>query len=127
MVLYIWLNLHHPSIAFNRAIGMDNGMNYHLYERIAINIANDHDDHYNIVYVPGSNYRAYGLRYLLSYKYNEPPLGVENYSKDNTLYVFAPKNYDFNENYIFEIGDVVGRKISIISNEWLNHSLYKLE
>ncbi len=123
--LYIFLNLSSPLISFNSAVGMGAGMNVSIWEEAAKVIAQDNPNNFNISEVLDFDSRAYPLRYILSYQYNLKPQGITKYANLDALYVFAPKNYDFQKAISWEINVYRPFKIYKIST-FGNYAVYKL-
>lgn len=103
MGLYISLNLFSPNIAFDKAIGMSEGLTYPKVEKVVKIIADDKPDQFNVATLLDFDTRAHPLRYLLEYRYNLYPMKVDEYPNSQLLYVLAKSDYDFNSSTTWEI------------------------
>lgn len=107
--IYLFLVFTSSKVSFSNAAGMLDQTNYQTIDRGAQIIANDKPaGNFNIVYLPGADFRANSLRYLLNYVYKVRPMGMEEYASADYLYVFGPNSYDINSNQPWEI-QVLGK------------------
>lgn len=126
LVLYINLNLSSTKISFKEAIGMSKGLNYPKVEAVAEAIANDKPIEFNIATLLDFDSRAYPLRYLIQYRYNLQPLGVEDYPKAKVIYVLANYDYNFNLSKTWEIDSFRPFKVTTLTSIDKQYSVFKL-
>ncbi len=82
---------------------------------------------YNIVYKPDSEYRAYVMRYILTYRLRKPPLGIEAYPSADTLFVVAVRGENLLINQPWEIAVLHAKKQTELSSVTGNeYALYEL-
>lgn len=127
VVIYVLFNLvNSEKVSFTKAVGMVPGMTYAKLDLAASKISSDQPENFNLSYLPDADFRAYALRYLLTYVYKNKPQSLENYSSIRTLYVFAGNNYNFGEYQPWEVRAMNATKIDVLSRIDDNYSVYKL-
>lgn len=125
LILIISLNLTSPKVSFYSPVGMYKNLNFSKINQAAKIIAADNPQNFNVVMTFDFDSRAHPLRYLLKYKYGFKPMGVEDYPKSKSLYVFTEESYPLGSSSLWEISSfkpTTTQKIGIIDN----FSVFKL-
>lgn len=88
--MYFLLNFKSDFFNLNSAVNMPSGMTYDDYNEAAQLISNNLPEKFNVTsLLEKDSPRAYPLRYLLTYKYKNNPMDIEQYQESDTLYVLA--------------------------------------
>jgi len=119
------MNLISSNISFVKPVGMVNGLNYSILDKASSLISKDNPQNFNVVTTFDFNSRAHPLRYLLKYKYQNTPNGVEDYPLSDTLYVLAPSGYQTTTTSLWEISSFQPEQSTILES-FGDFSLYKL-
>lgn len=124
---YLIFILTSPKLSLNQAIGTVAGMDAPSLMKFSEAISRDAPDSYNVVYLPQSEYRAYALRYLLTYVHNAPPLGFDGYPSANVIYVVGQSDLDLLTSNVWEINSFQpSHQIVLASTPNNLYSVYKL-
>ena len=127
ITLYLAFTLTSPKLSLHQAIGTAPGMDTPLLIDFAKTISTDVTDPYNIVYLPQSEYRSHALRYLLTYVYQVPPMGIEAYPSAKTIYAVGQTGLDLLTDRPWEIGAFNPHNQEILVSDPNNlFSIYKL-
>jgi|GEM_PF-1243234 len=127
IVSYVIFNLTSKMVSFTDAVGMSAGFNVIKLDIAARAILSDnHKNNFNVAMLLDFDSQAHPLRYLLKYRYLLRPMGVEQYSDINTLYVIASSNYNFGDALAWEVRTFTPFKVHILKEIDKNYFVYKL-
>lgn len=119
LALYLFVNLKSPS--------MPARLTLRTLETAADLIAKDNPPaKFNLVTLWDFDTRANPLRYLLKYYYHLTPAGYENYKDVDTLYAFAPENYDIMNPHVWELTVFHPYQVTDLKINAPGYRLYKL-
>ena len=109
------------------ALGMPGGWNYLLQEEVVNKIMkNDCPNNFNVASTISGDTRAYDLRFLLTVK-NCKPMGIEEYSKAEKLFLIAPINRPPENETVWEVSTFGKFKTNQKINLTTNINFYELE
>lgn len=123
---YIFLNLFSPQISFNKAIGMNDGLNYQKFVKASESIARDKPTGFNVVTTWDFDSQAHPLRYLLKYRNGLLPADTENYHDVDNLYVMSAPNYNFQRTTLYEIVSFHPFNVALLKKIDNDYSVFKL-
>lgn len=124
---YLAINLKLPLVDFTRPVGMPKDLNFSLIDRAAMLIGKDSpSDNFNVTSLPDADFRAYTLRYLVTYRYSKSPKPAENYSGIDTLYALAPNNFVPAPTSPWEVTAMGAKKVEKLADIGKSNALYKL-
>lgn len=121
------MNLQSPLLNLTKATGMPAGITLKTLETAAGIMANDNPpDKFNIVTLWDFDTLARPLRYLLKSYYHQNAQPFENYANVDTIYVFAPLDYDINRPGVWELKTYLPYKVTKLDSPSEHYFLYKL-
>lgn len=123
---YILFNISSPLVSFSEAIGMNKGLNYPMLDTAARYIAQDKSNKFNVVTTWDFDSRAHPLRYLLQYRYEVTPQGVEEYKNVDNIYVMTSFTYDLNKASMYEISSFKPFNVKLLTKINDSYSVFKL-
>ncbi|MDD2823011.1 MAG: glycosyltransferase family 39 protein [Candidatus Daviesbacteria bacterium] len=126
IALYIFMNLTSPLVSFNEAVGMNKGLNYNLLNKAAQIIADNKPEKFNVATTWDFDSQAHPLRYLLRFRYEMIPLGIEEYRNADNIYVMTNPTYDINNASLYEISSFRPFKTELLTNLSNDYSVFKL-
>lgn len=126
VVVYILFNISSPLVKFTEAAGMNKGLNYPMLDIAARQIAQDKPKKFNIVTTWDFDSRAHPLRYLLTYRYQVTPVGVEEYKNVDNIYVMTTPGYNFERTSLYEISSFRPFTIELLAKISNDYSIFKL-
>lgn len=103
IAVYLFLNISSPRVNFNGPTSTPGGLYVSQIDEASRQITLDTKGPFNVVEVLDFDKQAFMLRYFVEYKYGKRPMDIESYPNAKTLYVLAPKNYDFSHTSVWEI------------------------
>ena len=101
--LYVVFGFYIGRFSFTQAVGSPPYMNAVKLMNISKIIAKDTENNFNVVYTPDYDYRAYAIRYILTYIYHKVPMGEKEYPHAKSLYVVTTGEANITTNAPWEI------------------------
>lgn len=126
VIIYLYFNLTSSKVSFVSPLGMPEGLVVRDVGKASQIITSDINGDFNVAEVLDFDKRAYVLRYYLIFKYGKKPLSEIDYENDNTLYVLAQNNYNFEKSNVWEITAGGNRKVELLENVGQGYGVYKL-
>lgn len=126
VLLYIFLSINSSKVNFNGPTSTPGGLYVSQIDEASRKIALDATDDFNVVEVLDFDARAYMLRYFVEYKYGKKPMDVESYPSAKSLYVLAPKTYNFSKSGVWEINSGGPADIRLFDNVNDTYAIFKL-
>lgn len=124
---YLAMNLKLPLVNFTKPVGMPKDLDLSLIDNAAMTIAKNYPpENFNVTSLPDADFRAYTLRYLVTYRYNRAPQPAENYSTVDVLYVLAANDFTVTPTSPWEVTAMGAKKIEKLANIGKSNSLFKL-
>lgn len=125
--LYLVLNLSLPLVNFNKAVGMPDNLTLALIDKAAKRIGSEKNlQNFNVTSLPDADFRAYALRYLVTYRYDKTPRPAENYADIDTLYAVAGNDFFPNPNSPWEVTALGAKRIEKLTGLGDSYALFKL-
>lgn len=126
VLLYVVINLFSGKVAFDKAVGMPEGLTWNKINQTAKIISNDQPKDFNVVTLLDFDTRGHILRYPLKYLYSRNPMGVEDYSKASVLYALARADFNFGNPQVWELQVLAPYKIETLNLIDPYYGIYKL-
>ncbi len=124
---YLIFNLSLPLVDFNKAVGMPENLTYALIDKAAARIGSEINlQNFNVTSLPDADFRAYTLRYLVTYRYGKQPKPAENYAGIDALYVLAKNDFSPNTTSPWEVSAINPKRVEKLTNLGVNYTLFKL-
>lgn len=127
VAVYAILNLQSSLLNLAKATGMPNDITLKTLESIALVINQDNPpQRFNLVTLWDFDTLARPLRYLLKSYYHKSAQPFENYANVDTIYAFAPLDYDIGHPGVWELKTYMPYVVSRLESPSEKYVLYKL-
>lgn len=126
IAVYLGLNLTSSRVSFSHAVAMPKGLTVKDVAYAAEVIAREKPTNFNVAALFDFDSRAHPLRYLLQYRHDLKPNGVEAYPQSQTLYVFASKDYQLENATVYEVKSFGAEQITVLEAITPQYTIFKL-